>query len=743
MNPSVQDNQAHVVSLLDEGYACRSSNLTRSVDLARQALSISRELDDKALVAKSLSQYALFLMIQGEYDSAISMSKEALAYFEELNDELGIAGAKYNLGGVYYKTDNYYLGMAYLTDCVNIYRKHNDHQNLARTLKALGTIYDYFGDPKNAIRTYEEAIAESKLAGDLNQEANAYNPLASIYLKQKNLQKATALIDQSIAIKLKTGDIRGLAFALYGRGKIAIVKKKYKNAEDDIKQAIKIHQDVREVLGLGMALHRLAILYSKMQQFEKAKKILDDALKLSTEYHLVMIKFKCYYLYYQISKQLGDTENALRHLELYFTERDKVINNQTLKLIENYEMIAQMDRLKKEAQMQLERAEIIEKKNHAEQMALVKQEFLSTMSHEIRTPLNAVITIASLLSDKIDKEEQELLSSLRFASNNLLLLINDILDFTKLEAGKSNLEPAPCNFLQLLENIRNTYVSLASEKGVLLQLNIGDGVSTAYELDETKLSQILGNLITNAIKFTHTGSVQISVEKIDALTDGHLLRFKIIDTGIGISPQNQQSIFDAFTQPHSITKKKQGGSGLGLAIVKKLTSLYDSTVMVDSAVGKGSTFYFDLTLKPSVVPGKKSITYSDALRGRTVLLAEDNLINAMVITKLLGNWKMSTEHAKNGVEALAKSKNNKFDFILMDIHMPEMDGFEAAREIVTGKNINSDTPIFALTADITAEHHKEHRSYFSGFLRKPIESEKLFETLATVEKFVENKQKTL
>ena len=743
MNPSLQDSRARVVSLLDEGYACRSSNLTRSVELAQKALSISRDIDDKALVAKSLSQYALFSMIQGEYDYAISMSKEALAYFEELNDELGVAGAKYNLGGVYYKTDNYYLGMAYLTDCVNIYRKHDDHQNLARTLKALGTIYDYFGDPKNAIRTYEEAIAESKLAGDLNQEANAYNPLASIYLKQKNIQRATSLIERSISIKLKTGDVRGLAFALYGRGKIAIALKKYNEAEADIKEAIKIHQEVREVLGLGMALHRLAFLYAEMRQFEKAKQILDDGLKLGTEYHLVMVNFKCYYLYYQIYKKEGDTENALRYLEVYFKEKDTVINNQTLKLIENYEMIAQMDRLKKEAQMQLERAEIIEKKNHAEQMALVKQEFLSTMSHEIRTPLNAVITIASLLSDRIDKEEQELLSSLRLASNNLLLLINDILDFTKLEAGKSNLDLAPCNFLQLLENIRNTYVSLASEKGILLQLNVGSGVSNAYELDEIKLSQILGNLITNAIKFTHTGSVQIRVEKIDTLHSGDLLRFNVIDTGIGISGKNQQSIFDAFTQPHSITKKTHGGSGLGLAIVKKLVTLYNSTVKVESTVDKGSTFYFDLTLKPSAAPGKKSAGYSDDLSGKTVLLAEDNLINAMVITKLLGNWKISTEHAKNGLEALVKSRNNRFDFILMDIHMPEMDGFEAAHEISTGKNANNKTPIFALTADITAELRKEHYNYFAGFLRKPIEPEKLFAALATVENLIKNKQKTL
>jgi CheY-like chemotaxis protein len=376
-------------------------------------------------------------------------------------------------------------------------------------------------------------------------------------------------------------------------------------------------------------------------------------------------------------------------------------------------------------------------------MALVKQEFLSTMSHEIRTPLNAVITIASLLSDRIDKEEQELLRSLRLASNNLLLLINDILDFTKLEAGKSNLELAPCNFLQLLENIRNTYASLASEKGILLHLNIGPGVANAYELDETKLSQILGNLITNAIKFTHTGSVQLFVEKIETLNGGDLLRFNVIDTGIGISGKNQQSIFDAFTQPHSITTKKQGGSGLGLAIVKKLVALYGSSVKVESAAGKGSTFYFDVTLKPSAVPGRKSTTYSDELSGKTILLAEDNLINAMVITKLLGNWKIKTEHAKNGLEALAMSRTNRFDFILMDIHMPEMDGFEAARQIVGGKTLNTATPIFALTADITAEHHTEHYNYFAGFLRKPIEPEKLFSALANSGKLIENKQNVL
>jgi signal transduction histidine kinase/CheY-like chemotaxis protein/Tfp pilus assembly protein PilF len=729
MNLAPKENIDRIIPLLDEAYACRTNNLKRSIELAKKALALSRKSGKLTLIAQSLNLLSLFSMIMGEFENSLRMADEAIKYYEELKDEKGIANAKYNIAGVYYKTDNYHLGLVNLVDCIKTYRKFNDYHNLSRSHKSLGTIYEYFGDEKNAIQTYEDAITSAKKAGDLNLESNTYNPLSGIYLKQKNIEKASEIIERAITIKKQTGDIRGLAFALYGRGKINLVEKRFAEAENDLNTAINIHQEMGETLGLGMAYHKIAFLYVEMGLLNKAKTALKKGIEFSEEYNIIMVRYKCYLLLYRVYKLENDPVNAIKYLELYHQLKDTVINTQTLKIIENYELLSQMESIEKEARVQVEKAEIIEKKNLAEQSARIKQDFLSTMSHEIRTPLNAVITIASLLSENENKEEQQLVDSLKFASNNLLMIVNDILDFTKLDAGKTTLEMHSVNFRSLLENINRTYETMAKEKGLDLRLNIDEAVAQYYELDDTKVSQILGNLITNAIKFTQTGNVEVSVKKLTGKTNTDRLHFEVTDTGIGIPENYQESIFESFSQAQSIKTRKQGGSGLGLAIVKKLVKLYDSDIGLSSVLGKGSVFYFDLNLKTADSPARTRTRQSDYLNGKTVLLAEDNNINAMVIGKLLSNWKMVAEHAKNGLEAVEKSKLKTFDYILMDIHMPEMDGFEATRNILNVGNPNVKTPIFALTADITAESQEEYHTFFTGFLRKPIEIDKLFEAL--------------
>ncbi|GAB3931497.1 ATP-binding protein [Mucilaginibacter myungsuensis] len=724
-------DEAAIIALLDEAYATRVNNLDHSITLAQKALASSRSLSDKVLVGKSLNQLSLFYMIQGEYESSISMAEEAIKYFEELQDDKGIADARYNIAGNYYKTDNYHLGLIYLINCLTTYRKYNDYHNQARTQKSLGTIYEYFGDQKNAIKSYEGAIEAARQAMDSDLESNAYNPLSGIYLKQNKVKEALDLIERSIAMKNKSGDIRGLAFALYGRGKVYLHMGQYALAEEDLKQCLEIHKKVGEKLGTGMAYHRIADLYFKMGRLEEAKLVLAKTLDLSERYNIVIINFKCDHLLYHIYKREGDTEQALLHLEKYLSQKEAVINTQTLQIIENYELITRMESLEKETKLQKERDEIIKKKELAEQSAKVKQDFLSTMSHEIRTPLNAVITITTLLKDRSDEEEQKLLSSLKFASNNLLLIINDILDFTKLEAGKMQLDVHPCDLLALADNIRSIYNNLALDKGLTLNLNIDEAIKDSYELDDTKLSQIMGNLIGNAIKYTDEGSVDIDIKKADSDPVNDTLRFTITDTGVGIPTELYEEIFESFSQPRSITTKKHGGSGLGLAIVKKLAELYKSEVHVMSIVGKGSSFYFDIKARRVSAKVAVPVSAKDQFRDRSILLAEDNLINAMVARKLLSNWGIATEHAKNGIEAVERSGERAYDLILMDIHMPEMNGFDATRNIRDIGNPNCSTPIFALTADITAEHQEEYSGYFNGFLRKPIEVEKLYNALAS------------
>lgn len=185
MKVADRENKTMIISFLDEAYACRTNNLKRSTELAQKSLSQSRELGDTALMARSFNYLSLFSMIKGEYENALSMAENAMRHFVELKDEKGIADARYNIAGVYYKTDNYHLGLVNLVDCISIYRKFNDYHNLSRANKSLGTIYEYFGDEKNAIKAYEDAIAAAKKAGDLNLESNAYNPLSGIYIKQK------------------------------------------------------------------------------------------------------------------------------------------------------------------------------------------------------------------------------------------------------------------------------------------------------------------------------------------------------------------------------------------------------------------------------------------------------------------------------------------------------------------------------------------------------------------------------
>jgi len=728
-SPAEKEKTEQINDLLAESYSSRVNNLKLSVELAEKALVLSREIEDKPLTGRSFNQLSLYFMIMGEYGKSTSTSEEAIKIFEELKDEKGIADAKYNIAGIYYKTDNFHLGLGYLIDCLSIYKKYHDYHNQSRSEKSLGTIYEYFGDFNNAALSYQNAVESGKKTGDTNLESNAYNNLSGLYLKQGKTEEAADLIEKSVSIKLKTGDTRGLAFAIYGRGKVNTVKGCFAEAEKDFQEAIKIHEAMGEKLGLAMALRKLGALYVEMGQLDKAKKVINEGIEFSDKHNIVIVKFKCDYLLYQICKIEKDPAGALEHLERYFKEKEAVINTQTMKVIENYELITQMKTLEKEAQLQKEKAEIIEKKNRAEESARVRQEFLSTMSHEIRTPLNAVITITSLLAENTDPEEKQLVDSLKFASNNLLRIINDILDFTKLDAGKSTLETRQASIKTLLENICRTYDSLAKEKGLKLSLKMDFGIAESYLIDETKISQILGNLVSNAIKFTDIGNVNIEVEKSGSNKRSDKLLFKVIDTGEGIPAKYLDEIFNSFSQTKPVTTRKQGGAGLGLAIVKKLVELHGGQISVESEVEKGSVFSFELELIKPDIHVEIPVDFSSALKNKTALVAEDNDINAYVVRKLLSKWGVVSELAVNGVEAVEMANKKVFDFILMDIHMPEMNGFDAAEKIRNIDNPNKNTPIFALTADITASSQEEYAQYFNGFLWKPLQIEKLYEAL--------------
>ncbi len=724
--------EQRIDSILEEAHAIRVNNLKQSIALAGEALALSKQCGDNTLLAKSHSRLSFYYMINGEYDQSLEEAGEAGRLFESLKDERGLADTKYTIASVYYKRDNLHAGLQYITECLGIYRKFNDYANEARCYKVLGTIYEYFGDIDNAIEANEAAIAAAEKIGDINIKTNACNPLSGLYLNKNNIDKAMEIIEECIALKQQTGDTRGLAFAYYGRGKIYTKKVQFDLAEADFSKSIAIHIEMGEKLGLAMAYQKMGELYMRKKDFSKAGEFLLQSLELSDKYKMRMTKTKTSYMLYEVFKEQLNIEKALYYLEMHHAEQEANVNNQTRQIVNSYTLINKMEAQALQDKMQIERVEMMEKKDRAEYAAKVRQDFLSNMSHEIRTPLNAIITIANLLKPRRGDEEKQLLESLKFASANLLSLINDILDFTKLETGKVELENRPVYIRHLLNNIKNTYDSLAKEKGLQLNLHIMGDPDEIYEADEMKLTQILGNLLSNSIKFTDRGSVDLIVKKTAATIQGAQLRFEVKDTGVGIPEDFLEGIFDMFTQSKSITIKKEKGSGLGLAIVQKLAWLYGSEVKIETTAGKGSVFYFDLILKPADRPVVQTSKANQLPGNLSVLLADDNNINLLVATRLLSKWGVSADCAKNGMEAVQKAKAKKYDIILMDIHMPEMNGYDASKQIKNNGGINKNTPIYALTADITANIDEAYPDYFTGFLRKPIETDNLYSALNDV-----------
>ena len=733
--------EEHIIQHLNDAYEVRVHDLNKSIEITTKALELSRSNEFPSLIAKSLSKLSLYTMIRGDHKKALDLSLEAISIFKSIDDECGIAEVNYSIAGIYYKSNNYHLGMVYLLDCLTTFRKFQDHHNESRTLKSLGTIYEFLSDYSNAKMSYEGAIRSAVRANDKNLESNAYNPLSGLLLKLDEIEKAMELIKRSIKLKKSTGDLRGIAFAMYGRGKVYLHLKQYEKAEKDLLEAIKSHEHFGEQLGKTMAWHKLAVLYMEMGRKEEAIALLERTIAFNDKNSILIINIKSNHFMYRIYKVEGNITKALYYLESFTKLKETIANFQTLKVIENYETAAKIKSSEREARLELEKSEIEAKQQRAEHLAEIKQEFLSAMSHEIRTPLNAVTSIISLLEDRSSEEDKKLLTSLRFSSKNLLRIIDDILDFSKLESNKMELEKHPVLFEELLDNIGQTYIGMAKEKGLTLNTSFDKGIAEAYLLDETRMFQILGNLLSNAVKYTEKGTVSLEVKLLRKTRNLHTLLFRVIDTGVGIAKKEQDKLFESFYMPTALTTRNLGGTGLGLAIVKKMVNLHGSTITIESELDRGSEFYFELDLEPTQLPIKDSRKLQQHLENKTAILAEDNEINAMVMAKLLEKSGIQLKRVTNGEEAVALAKEEVVDFILMDIHMPKLNGFEATQLIRSQVNPNQYTPIFALTADITAINEEEYSAYFDDFLRKPLQIDRLFDALlkhtqVSVEKIV-------
>ena len=415
----------------------------------------------------------------------------------------------------------------------------------------------------------------------------------------------------------------------------------------------------------------------------------------------------------------------------YINEYIKCLNgehNEPLKILGTIQDVSD--------QKEIER-ELIKARDLAEQSTRVKEQFLTNMSHEIRTPMNGILGFAKILyGTNLDEQQKQSVNAIKRAGKNLMIVINDILDFSKIEADKMIFEEVDFSLSQNIKAVMELLSPIADEKKIKLIFNIDNKINDFLIGDPTRLSQILINLIGNALKFTDKGYVELIVSQVKESDLETFLEFAIIDTGVGIPDDKIDSIFESFNQASNETTRKFGGTGLGLTITRRLIELQGGSITVESEIDKGSKFLFIIQYKKAqkgivkTVKLKTEKISSDFLKNINILLVEDNELNQLLAVKVFEKFDKTIDIADNGKIAIDKIANNNYDIILMDIQMPEMDGIELTKYIRTNFGPKSKIPIIALTAHATSIEKKRCLDNgMNDYLSKPFDFNELIEKI--------------
>jgi PAS domain S-box-containing protein len=420
------------------------------------------------------------------------------------------------------------------------------------------------------------------------------------------------------------------------------------------------------------------------------------------------------------SEFYSDVSKKWCSIAVYSPEKDHVVS-----------IITDIDQ-KKRAEIELMKA-----KNAAEAANRAKSEFLANMSHEIRTPLNGIIGMIDLtLLTNLDKEQKENMLLAKNCAGALLNIINDVLDFSKMEAGKFTTESIEFDLKKLLYETVKIHDTNAKNKNLKFSYHFPEGIPRYLIGDPKRLRQVLDNLISNSVKFTDKGEVRIEVNRYDAPEGFVGLEFRISDTGIGISKDNMQKLFRSFSQVDGSITRKYGGTGLGLAICQQLVRIMGGRIWAESEEGKGSKFYFTVLLKMTDKCDDEQKLEKKAYNPQTsmeILLVEDDSMNRIVLSRMLENKRYNVDTADNGLEALAACERKRYDIILMDIQMPVMDGTEAARQIRIREGMDRHTPIIALTSfALKGDREKFLAMGMDEYIAKPVDMDVLYSVIDKV-----------
>lgn len=615
------------------------------------------------------------------------------------------------IGRLYYSLKKYDDAIEKLTESISLFKTFSPSAEYARAYYYLGLAY--MGN--NNFRAAEICINKTaSISKALQlQDSDEYISLqkAIIYRATQKHDAAAAILNTIISKADSPNILNTKAEALYQMGLIEEHNNRNNLALNYYNKALNLNAKNQNLDQKSNILLAISSVYEKMLDKSNAYAYLKLHLNLK-ESIAISINEKLEINDYEAFKEDQRKENLVRankekkaqektekfsrlinYLSIAFIA---ILSLLSLSLYKNNIIRKKSNLLLKEKNNELRKA-----KEKAEKASNARAEFLSTVSHELRTPLNAINGITHLLLEENPKKNQlHYLNSLQYSGNYLTAFINDILEINKIDSNKTELEHIPFDLKQLLEDLQNSLIELATKNKNTFTLDIDSNIPNNLIGDPIKLSQIFMNLINNALKFTKNGKVNI-VAKLQSLEDQKaVIFFEITDTGIGIPAEKLESVFDSFSQGSTEINRKYGGTGLGLTIVKKLLKLLNSDINLKSTLGEGSSFSFELQLKinNNQLPVEQKIkTPFDAskIKGKKILVVEDNKINQMITKRMLENKEILCEVIDNGEDAIEAVKNNNYDLVLMDVHLPGINGTIATQEI---RKFNSTTAIIAMTA---------------------------------------------
>jgi signal transduction histidine kinase/CheY-like chemotaxis protein len=678
-----------------------------------------------------------------KYDQAIFFTKKSIDFCETNRKSEGLANQTFKLGKIYYNQQKYEEALKNFHKSVSLFDNLKPTCTKALALHYIGVTNTAKGNHKTAEIYYERAHTLLKKL-NIVDSAEILNYQKAMAFKTNNDLKAATKTFQAIIKKPDNSSVLKTKIdSYYQLGLIETQLKQNDSAIIYYDNALELNLKTTDLIQKSKIVLAISQYYKENRNFDLAYSYLDEHYQIEN-YILKLKNAKIDSNEFERFKKNQSLNNTLKReseekIQLKTYRYSKLVSILAIALISILSLLSlalyknNIIRNQNNLLLKEKNKELILAKNKAEKASKARSEFLSTVSHELRTPLNAINGITHLLLEDSPKKKQlKYLESLKFSGNYLTTFINEILEINKIDSTKVEVEHISFNLKELLFNIQGSLKELATANKNYFNLEIDKEIPDSLIGDSTKVSQIILNLINNALKFTQNGNVNVIAKLFDKTEENATIYFEIVDTGIGIPEDKLQTVFESFSQGSVEVNRKYGGTGLGLTIVKKLIELLGGEIKLKSEVGKGSTFTFKLDFSINNEPMEKVEEvkpYNDKqLKHKSILLIEDNKINQMITRKMLENKAIYCEIIDNGEDAVELLKVKHFDMILMDVHLPGINGTTATKQI---REYDKTTPIIALTA-ISLDENKDMLLAFgmNDVITKPFVPDEFYSTIA-------------